>query len=168
MAYDLSPGAPGATGTDTSLDARFSQFEERYQREIADVRAISSQMQELISVTEAVLDELDRPGFFRRILWRITGHTAALHRKNFRNQLKLQQSNLLLSAAIARQNRVVIEGLRLALDKLERVEQDARYLRQAVLRIEERRERVRQRRKAFYERVRGWWERVRAWCTGRA
>ncbi len=160
--------APSSGVTSNALDARFTQFEERYQREIAEVRFISSQMQELISVTEAVLDELDRPGFFRRIFWRLTGYTAALHRKNFRNQLKLQQSNLLLSAAIARQNRVIIEGLRLTLEKLERVEAEARYVRQAVVRIEERRERLRQRRRAVYQRVRGWWERLRAWCTGRA
>jgi len=164
MGQELPPSAPEPSH---SLDVRFSQFEERYQREIADVRTISCQMQELISVTEAVLDELERPGFFRRILWRITGHIAALQRKNYRNQLKLQQSNLLLSAAIARQNRVVIEGLRLALEKLERVEQDARYLREAVIGIEERRERLRRRRKAFYDRMRGIWERLRAWCTGR-
>ncbi len=165
MTHNLQGGRAEAG---SSLDLRFSQFEERYQREIADVRTLSGQMQEMITVTEAVLDELDQPGFWHRLLWRLTGHTAALQRRNFRNQLKLQHSNLLLSAAIARQNRVVIEGLRLALEKLQRVEEDARYLRASVVRIEERRERLRQRRTAFYERVRGMWNRVCAWCTGRA
>ncbi|MCX7846466.1 MAG: hypothetical protein N2595_00320 [bacterium] len=159
--------AAGAVERAMPLEVRFSQFEERYQREMADVRALSAQMQELITVTEAVLNELDRPGLLRRLLWRITGYSGALQRKNYRNQLKLQHTNMLLSAAIARQNRVIIEGLRLTLEKLHQVEEDARYLREMVVKSEERRERWRQRRAAWQARVRGWWERVCAWCSGR-
>lgn len=160
-------GAFQTSDAATSLEVRFAQFEERYQREVAEVRALSAQMQELITATEAVLDELDRPGFFRRLLWRLTGYSAALQRKNFRNQLKLQHANILLSAAIARQNRVIIEGLRLTLEKLERVEQDARYLRELVVRSEERRARWRARRTAVAARLRSWWARLTAWWASR-
>jgi hypothetical protein len=52
---------------------------------------------------------------------------------------------MLLISAIARQNRMVMEGLRLTLEKLGRVEEDARYIRETFLQYEERRERRRRR-----------------------
>ncbi|NLF40771.1 hypothetical protein GX586_15115 [bacterium] len=122
-----------------SLDTLFRQFEERYQGETSEVRALSCKMQDVMGVTEAVLVELDNRPWWKRVWHRLSGRTHQLERLNYRNQLKLQQSSLLLITAIARQNRMIMDGLRLTLDKLERVENDARYLREAVMRAEDRR-----------------------------
>ena len=133
-----SPGAQDAPRTD--IDLLFGEFEDRYRRETTEVRSLSVQMQDIVGHAEGVLNELaDRPPW-RRIWQWISGHTSRLHLANHRNQLRLQQTNLLLTAAIARQNRMIVEGLRLTLEKLQRLEDDARSLRQTIVRIEDRAE----------------------------
>jgi len=123
----------------TQADPVFAEFEERYRRETSEVRTLSVQMQDIISLTSSVLDELaDRPLWKRLWQWFI-GHSYRLHLRNSQNQLRLQQANLLLTAAIARQNRLIVEGLRIAIEKLQRLEDDARCLRDTVARIEDRR-----------------------------
>jgi len=102
-------------------------------------------MQEIVAVTEVLLNEMEDRPLWKRIWQKLTGHTYRLQQKNFRNQIKLQQTNMLLISAIVRQNRMVMEGLRLTLEKLGRVEEDARYLRKMVVKNEERRERRRRR-----------------------
>ena len=162
------------SGTDTSLESLFSQFEERYRRETSDVRQLTCCMQEIVKTTEAVLDELEPRSFWRRIWCRLTGHTRRLQHQNHRNQLKLQHSSVLLVAAIARQNRMVMEGLQLMLEKLHHVEKDARYLKDVIGRMEERRERRRRRWRPVTGRLsRGWqWIRARTrtlfWKRGRS
>jgi hypothetical protein len=137
--------APGLHTAGTSLDILFRQFEDRYNSETSDVRSTTASMQEIIGVAESLLDKLDNRPLWKRIWQKITGHTYRLQQQNFRNQVKLQHTNMLLIAAIARQNRMVMEGLRLTLEKLSRVEDDARYIREAFLKYEERRERRRRR-----------------------
>ena len=102
-------------------------------------------MQEIVSVTETLLDQLDDRPLWKRIWQKLNGHTYRLQQQNFRNQIQLQQTNMLLISAIARQNRMVMEGLRLTLDKLGKVEEDARYIREMVVKHEERREKRRRR-----------------------
>lgn len=130
---------------DTSLDILFRQFEDRYHRETSDVRSTTASMQEIIGIAESILDELDDRPLWKRIWQKITGHSYRLQQQNFRNQVKLQHTTMLLISAIARQNRIVMEGLRLTLEKLGRVEEDARYIRETFMKYEERRERRRRR-----------------------
>ena len=147
---ETTPNAP--------LQTLFMQFEERYRRESSDVRAISCQMQEIVNVTEGILDDLEPGSLWRRFWRRITGHTRRANYQNYRNQLKLQQSGILLVAAIARQNRMVMEGLKLTLEKLHNVEQDARFLRDTVLRIEQKKERRKQRWRPVTRRISSGWQ----------
>ncbi|MCK5852204.1 hypothetical protein KAH27_04155 [bacterium] len=125
--------------SDVSLQSLFMEFEERYRRESSDVRNLSLQMQGLVATTETILDDLEPASLWTRFWKKITGHTRRATFQNYRNQLKLQHSNILLVAAIARQNRMVMEGLRLTLEKLHNVEKDARFIKEAVLKVEERR-----------------------------
>ena len=124
---------------DASLQSLFMEFEERYRRESSDVRNLSLQMQELVSTSETILDDLEPRSLWSRFWRKITGHTRRATFQNYRNQLKLQHSNILLVAAIARQNRMVMEGLKLTLEKLHNVEKDAAFLRETVLKVEQRR-----------------------------
>ncbi|RLD08808.1 MAG: hypothetical protein DRI44_09525 [Chlamydiae bacterium] len=125
--------------SDNSLQSLFTEFEDRYRRESSDVRNLSLQMQELVATTEVILDDLEPASLWTRFWKRITGHTRRATFQNYRNQLKLQHSNILLVAAIARQNRMVMEGLRLTLEKLHNVEKDAKFLKETVLKVEKRR-----------------------------
>lgn len=152
-----SPGAQEAPRND--LESLLGEFEDKYRRETTEVRTLSVQMQDIIGLTEGVLDELANRSLWLRIWHRITGHSSRLGIANFRNQLKLQQTNLLLTAAIARQNRMIVEGLRLTLDKLQRIEDDARSLRQIVVRLEERKEQRRLQR----ARATSLWQRTWHW-----
>ena len=129
----------------TSLELLFHQFEERYRQETSDVRTLSCGMQEVMHLTGSVLDELDNRPLWKRIWHRLTGHAYRLEVLNSRNQLKLQHTSLLLIAAIARQNQMVMKGLELTLQKLQQVEQDARYLRTVIAQAEERKHQRRQR-----------------------
>jgi len=124
--------------SDASLQALFMEFEERYRRESSDVRNLSLKMQELVVTSEKILDELEPQSLWSRFWRSITGYTRRATFQNYRNQLKLQQSNVLLVAAIARQNRMVMEGLKLTLEKLHNVEKDAQFLKDTVLKIEQR------------------------------
>lgn len=123
---------------DTSLQALFMEFEERYRRESSDVRNLSLKMQELVVTSEKILDELEPRSLWSRFWRALTGHTRRATFQNYRNQIKLQQSNILLVAAIARQNRMVMEGLKLTLEKIHNVEKDAKFLKETVLKIERR------------------------------
>jgi len=125
--------------SDVSLQSLFMEFEEKYIRESSDVRNLSLQMQGLVANTEIILDDLEPASLWTRFWKRITGHTRRATFQNYRNQLKLQHSNILLVAAIARQNRMVMEGLKLTLEKLHNVEKDAQFIKEAVLKVEERR-----------------------------
>ncbi len=125
--------------SDVSLQSLFLEFEERYRRESSDVRNLSLQMQGLVATSEIILDDLEPVSLWTRFWKRITGHTRRATFQNYRNQLKLQHSNILLVAAIARQNRMVMEGLKLTLEKLHNVEKDAKFIKEAVLKVEERR-----------------------------
>jgi len=127
------------SGSDVSLQSLFSEFEEKYRRESSDVRNLSLQMQELVATSETILDDLEPRSLWSRFWRRITGHTRRATFQNYRNQLKLQHSNILLVAAIARQNRMVMEGLKLTLEKLHNVEKDAAFLRETILKVEQRR-----------------------------
>ncbi len=142
---------------DTPVLALLDQFEDRYRREAGDVRTLSCQMQDVLAMTEQILNELDRRPLWKRVWQWVVGYSATLQRQHYRNQVRLQQLNLLLTAAVARQNRIVIEGLRITLEKLERVEADARVLREAVLRSEDRRQRHSARWQALTTRVRNAW-----------
>ncbi len=155
------PREPGSR-TDTPIESLFIQFEERYRRETSDVRQLTCCMQEIVKTTEAVLDEFEPRSFWRRIWCRLTGHTHRLEHQNHRNQLKLQHSNVLLAAAIARQNRMVMEGLQLMLERLHHVEKDARYLKDVIGRMEERRERRRRRWRPVTGRFSRGWQWIRA------
>ena len=128
---ELRPPAP------SSLEL-LQEFEERYRREAGDVRSLSCQMQELLAVTEKILDELDQRACWKRFWQWLIGYSAALEQRQNRTQMRMQQMSVLMTAAIARQNRIVIEGLRVALEKLQRIEDDTRQLRAAVQRIENR------------------------------
>ncbi len=127
------------SSADNSLQTLFSEFEERYRRESSDVRNLSLQMQGLVATTENILDDLEPASLWTRFWKRITGHTRRATFQNYRNQLKLQHSNILLVAAIARQNRMVMEGLKLTLEKLNNVEKDAQFIKETILKVEERR-----------------------------
>ena len=124
-------------GATTPMDL-LQEFEERYRREAGDVRTLSCQMQDLLAVSEKILDELDNRPWWKRAWQWLIGYSAALEQRHFRSQVRMQQMSVLMIAAIARQNRIVIEGLRVALEKLQRLEYDARQLRGAVQRIEDR------------------------------
>jgi hypothetical protein len=102
-------------------------------------------MQELLQTSNALLDELEQRPWWQRVWQFVVGHTAQVKRKTARTQVQLLHTNTLLMTAIGRQNRMVMEGLRLTLEKLHRIEQDAAILREAVLRAEQRREARRQR-----------------------
>jgi len=128
---ELRPPAP------SSMEL-LQEFEERYRREAGDVRSLSCQMQELLAVTEKILDELDQRSCWKRLWQWLIGYSAALEQRQNRTQMRMQQMSVLMTAAIARQNRIVIEGLRVALEKLQRIEDDTRQLRAAVQRIENR------------------------------
>ena len=130
-AAELRPPAP------SSMEL-LQEFEERYRREAGDVRSLSCQMQELLAVTEKILDELDQRSCWKRFWQWLIGYSAALEQRQNRTQMRMQQMSVLMTAAIARQNRIVIEGLRVALEKLQRIEDDTRQLRAAVQRIENR------------------------------
>ncbi len=125
--------------SDVSLQSLFMEFEEKYIRESSDVRNLSIQMQGLVENTEIILDDLEPASLWTRFWKRITGHTRRATFQNYRNQLKLQHSNILLVAAIARQNRMVMEGLKLTLEKLHNVEKDAQFIKESILKVEERR-----------------------------
>ncbi len=125
--------------SDASLQSLFMEFEERYRRESSDVRNLSLQMQGLVATSEIILDDLEPSSLWTRFWKRITGHTRRATFQNYRNQLKLQHSNILLVAAIARQNRMVMEGLKLTLEKLHNVEKDAQFIKETILKVEERR-----------------------------
>jgi len=125
--------------SDASLQSLFMEFEEKYRRESSDVRNLSLQMQELVATSEIILDDLEPASLWTRFWKRITGHTRRATFQNYRNQLKLQHSNILLVAAIARQNRMVMEGLKLTLEKLHNVEKDAAFLRETIVKAEQRR-----------------------------
>jgi len=92
----------------------------------------------LLAVTEKILDELDRRPWWKRLWQWLIGYSAALEQRQNRTQMRMQQMSVLMIAAIARQNRIVIEGLRVALEKLQHIEDDARQLRATVQRIENR------------------------------
>ncbi|GEM_PF-1413652 len=132
-----APAAALSASTPSSLDL-LQEFEERYRREAGDVRTLSCQMQELLAVTEKILDELDQRSWWKRLWQWLIGYSAALEQRQNRTQMRMQQMSVLMTAAIGRQNRIVIEGLRVALEKLQRIEDDARQLRAAVQRIENR------------------------------
>jgi hypothetical protein len=131
--------------TDTSLVVLLKQFEQRYEKENSEVRSLSCDMQELLQTSNALLDELDQRPWWQRVWQFVVGHTAQVKRKTARTQVQLLHTNTLLMTAIGRQNRMVMEGLRLTLEKLHRIEQDAAILREVVLRVEQRREARRQR-----------------------
>ena len=153
-------GTPGAQNAPrTGLDHMFGEFEDRYRRETTEVRSLSVQMHDNISLAEGVLNKLaDRPPLQRVWHW-LTCHTSSINISHCRHQLKIQQTNLLLTAAIARQNRMIVEGLRLTLEKLQHIEDDTRSLRHTVVRMEERRERLRLRR----DRASSAWQRAWSW-----
>jgi hypothetical protein len=135
------PAAPAPeAGASSALPALelLQEFEERYRREAGDVRTLSCQMQELLAVTEKILDELDQRSWWQRLWQWLIGYSAALEQRQNRTQMRMQQMSVLMTAAIARQNRIVIEGLRVALEKLQRIEDDTRQLHTAVQRIENR------------------------------
>jgi len=155
------PDHPTPTA-DTPVVALLDQFEDRYRREAGDVRTLSCQMQDVLAMTEQILNELDRRPLWKRIWQWMVGYSATLQRQHDRNQVRMQQLNLLLTAAVARQNRIVIEGLRITLEKLERVEADARVLREVVLRNEDRCQRRTARWQALTTRARNAW---RWMCT---
>jgi len=134
------PHAQNQVPSDASLQSLFLEFEDKYRRESSDVRNLSLKMQELVATSEIILDDLEPASLWTRFWKRITGHTRRATFQNYRNQLKLQHSNVLLVAAIARQNRMVMEGLRLTLDKLHNVEKDARFLKETIIKAEMRRE----------------------------
>jgi hypothetical protein len=131
--------------TDASLTVLFDQFQQRYEEESSDVRSLSCEMQELLQTSNALLAELDGRPLWKRAWQFFVGHTAQVQRRSTRTQMQLMQTNTLLITAVARQNRMVMEGLRLTLEKLHRVENDARYLRETVMRVEARREARRRR-----------------------
>ncbi len=135
------PSAEAATVPDDSLALLLRQFEERCYQETSDVRATACNLNDIIQSTESLLNELEHRPFWKRVWQRLVGYSYRLEQRNFRNQLKLQHTTMLLVTAIARQNRMVMEGLQLTLEKLHRVEEDARYIREKIISIEERRER---------------------------
>ena len=143
--------------SNSSLDVIFDKFEERYETETSDVRELSCRMQDVLKTNETILDELDERSFWRRFWQKITGHSHKLNQLNFRNQLELQQSNLLLITAMTRQNKMVIEGLRLTLEKLHYIEEDARYLRNIVVKMEERKEKRRKRWRPIMDKFKNVW-----------
>ncbi len=132
-------GIQNLSPSDNSLQSLFAEFEEKYQRESSDVRNLSLKMQELVITSETILDDLEPQSLWSRFWKKITGHTRRATFQNYRNQLKLQHSNILLVAAISRQNRMVMEGLKLTLEKLHNVEKDAAFLRETVLKVEKQR-----------------------------
>ena len=140
-----------------SIDVILDKFEERYETETSDVRELSCRMQDVLKTNETILNELDERSFWKRFWQKITGHSHRLNQINFRNQLELQQSNLLLITAMNRQNKMVIEGLRLTLEKLHYIEEDAKYLRKTVVKMEERRERRRKRWVPITDRFKNVW-----------
>jgi len=140
-----------------SIDVILDKFEERYETETSDVRELSCRMQDVLKTNETILNELDDRSFWKRFWQKITGHSHRLNQLNFRNQLELQQSNLLLITAMNRQNKMVIEGLRLTLEKLHYIEEDARYLRNAVVKMEERKEKRRKRWLPITDRFKNVW-----------
>lgn len=144
MPAESAPPVTAAPAPEFSASSALSpldllqEFEDRYRREAGDVRSLSCQMQELLAVTEKILDELDQRPWWRRLWQWLIGYSAALEQRQNRTQMRMQQMSVLMTAAIARQNRIVIEGLRVTLEKLQRIEDDARQLRAAVQRIENR------------------------------
>ena len=140
-----------------SIDVILDKFEARYEAETSDVRELSCRMQDVLKTNETILNELDNRSFWKRFWQKITGHSHRLNQINFRNQLELQQSNLLLITAMNRQNKMVIEGLRLTLEKLHYIEEDARFLRNTVVRMEERREKRRKRWLPITDRLKNVW-----------
>ncbi len=140
-----------------SIDVILDKFEERYETETSDVRELSCRMQDVLKTNETILNELDERSFWKRFWQKITGHSHKLNQLNFRNQLELQQSNLLLITAMNRQNKMVIEGLRLTLEKLHYIEEDARYLRNTVVKMEKRREKRRKRWMPITDRFKNVW-----------
>jgi len=158
--------APPAGTPAAKVDSVFTEFEERYRRETSEVRSLSVQMQDIIGLTSAVLDELAERPLWKRVWQWLIGHSYRLHLRNSQNQLRLQQANLLLTAAIARQNRLIVEGLRIAIEKLQRLEDDARYLRDTIARIEDRRLRRARRWQTIRSAFSSAWDWVRD-CFGR-
>jgi len=144
MPAESAPAVGAAPTPELSTSSTLSpldllqEFEDRYRREAGDVRSLSCQMQELLTVTEKILDELDNRPWWQRLWQWLIGYSAALEQRQNRSQMRLQQMSVLMIAAIARQNRIVIEGLRVALEKLQRIEDDARQLRTSVERLENR------------------------------
>ncbi len=128
-----------------SIEVILDKFEERYETETSDVRELSCRMQDVLKTNETILNELDEKSFWKRFWQRITGHSHRLNQLNFKNQLELQRNNLLLVSAMNRQNKMVIEGLKLTLEKLRVIEEDASYLRSIVAKMEERKEKRRKR-----------------------
>ena len=123
--------------TNNSINVILDKFEERYESETSDVRELSCRMQDVLNTNEAILNELDEKSFWKRFWKKISGHSYKLNQINSRNQFKLQQSNMLLIAAMTRQNKMVIEGLRLTLEKLHYIEKETRYIRNTVDKMEE-------------------------------
>ncbi len=140
-----------------SINVILDKFEERYEAETSDVRELSCKMQNVLKTNEKVLNELDERSFWKRFWQRITGYSHRLNQLNFRNQLELQQSNLLLINAMTCQNKMVIEGLRLTLEKLHYIEEDARYLRNVIVRMEERKEKRRKRWQPVVDKFKSVW-----------
>jgi len=140
-----------------SINVILDKFEERYEVETSDVRELSCRMQDVLKTTETLLNELDERSIWKRFWQRITGHSHRLNQLNFKNQLELQQNNLLLVNAMTRQNKMVIEGLRLTLEKLRFIEEDARYLRNIVVKMEEKKEKRRKRWRPFTEKFKSAW-----------
>lgn len=123
--------APENTPADDSLHQLINRFDTQKNSDAAEIRDLSCNVQAMITQTQAILNQLGPQPWWKRLYFYCTGHTKRLKYVNECNQVKLQQATLFLITALTRQNEMVMDGLQLTLQKLERIEKDAAYLRAA-------------------------------------
>ena len=135
------PDIPRETNPNSSESSSlpFDALEERYRREAGEIRTLTSRLHEMIDGSQRVLEQLAPRPWYVRLWRRISGTTARLTYQNEKNHLALQHTNLVLTAAVARQNHIIMEGMRVTLEKMHAIEQDAAALRAALHDIQSRR-----------------------------
>ena len=117
---------------DTELLTLINQFEKKYRVETDEIRDNSLNIQTLIEKEQTYLQELNYSSFTKRIFNFFSGKTAKFERLSRDNYIKMQQMNIVLITAIMRQNRMIMDGIKLTLDKINEIDQETKYIKEKI------------------------------------
>ena len=109
-----------------------NNFNAKCQNETLEIRENSENIQVLIEKEQKLLEQLNSSSFFLRIFNFILGRTAKFERLSRMNYVKMQQINIVLITAIMRQNRIIMDGIKLTFDKINEIDQETKQLKKII------------------------------------